>query len=115
MSTSYTIRLPSTVPASEVSEDFLQKMANRMAISFYKYGLASEAYPHKVDAIACLKERLAKYEETGNKEWLVDAANFAMLEFMLPRHPEAHFRSTDSDESPGRVRLDGKDPHSSNT
>jgi hypothetical protein len=26
-----------------------------------------------------------------------------MLEFMLPRHPRAHFRATDSGESPGRV------------
>jgi hypothetical protein len=30
-------------------------------------------------------------------------ANFAMIEFMHPRHPQAHYKATDSDGSPGRV------------
>jgi hypothetical protein len=54
-----------------------------------------------VDAIASLKKRLKKYEETGNTEWLVDIANFAMIEYMYPQHEQAHFRATDSHESPG--------------
>lgn len=28
-------------------------------------------------------------------------ANFAMIEYMHPSHPQAHFRATGSDESPG--------------
>lgn len=39
----------------------------------------------------------------------MDVANFAMIEFMLPRHPDAHYRPTDSHESPGRTRTDGRD------
>jgi hypothetical protein len=97
------ITLPPNVPASEFSQTFAQGMADRMAVSFCKYGKVADAYPHKVDAVESLKKRLARYEETGNTEWLMDVANFAMIEFMCPRHPEAHYRPTDSRESPGRV------------
>ncbi len=94
--------------ASEFSEEFVKGMRNRMTVSFHKYGPIKEAYPHKISAIKSLRERLEKYEETGNTEWLVDAANFAMIEFMLPSHPEAHFRGTDSHESPGRRDVRGR-------
>ena len=93
---------PDNVPLSEFSGEFVQGMADRMAVSFCKYGRVAEAYPSRVDAIASLRKRLERYEETGNTEWLMDVANFAMIEFMRPRHPKAHFRPTDSKESPGR-------------
>jgi hypothetical protein len=96
------IKTADGVPSSEVSREFLQGMADRMAVSYCKYGRVAEAYPKRVDAIASLKLRLEKYAQTGNTEWLMDVANFAMIEFMHPRHPEAHFRPTDSRESPGR-------------
>jgi hypothetical protein len=97
------IKLAVNVPASEFSERFTQGMADRMSVSFCKYGRVAEAYPARVDAIASLKARLEKYEQTGNTEWLMDVANFAMIEYMHPRHNRAHFRATDSKESPGRV------------
>ena len=92
-----------TVPSSEFSNEFVQKMKNAMEVSYYKYGTVSEAYPHKVDAVSSLMLRVAKYQETGNSEYLVDAANFAMIEFMLPSHKEAHYKAEDSDKSPGRI------------
>jgi hypothetical protein len=88
--------------ASEMNYTFLQGMADRMDVSFCRYGPVAEAYPHRVDAIASLKDRLDRYAKTGNTEWLMDVANFAMIEFMHPRHPDAHYRPTDSKESPGR-------------
>jgi hypothetical protein len=91
------------VPATEFSEQFVTGMRNRMAVSYYNYGSVSEAYPHKVDAISSLLVRLNRYADTGNTEWLIDAANFAMIEFMLPRHKDAHFQGTDDNASPGRV------------
>ncbi len=95
----------STLPPPEtVNEDFLKKMRNRMLMSYYKYGPAKEIYPNKIDSIASCQVRIRKYQETGNTEWLIDAANQLMLEFTYPSHPEAHFRATDSDESPGLVR-----------
>lgn len=97
------IKLPQGVPSTEFSARFTQGMADRMAVSYCKYGRVADAYPHRVDAIASLKARLLKYEQTGNTEWLMDVANFAMIEYMHPRHDKAHFRATDSKESPGRV------------
>ena len=97
------IPITSKVPESEFSNKFAEGMYNRMATSFFKYGKVKEAYPHKVDAIECLKVRLDNYQKTGNTEWLMDVANFAMIEYMHPKHPKAHFIATDSDDSPGRV------------
>ncbi len=96
------------LPTTEVSEEFLKYMRNRMLVSFYKYGPIKNAYPHRVSAMDTLYDRLKKYEATGNAEWLVDAANMAMIEFMLPAHPQAHFRATDSNESPGRLTKRGR-------
>ena len=86
-----------------VSIEFIQAMKDRMAVSEAKYGPIQDAYPYKVDAMESMEQRVRRYHETGNTEWLVDAANFLMIEFQLPRHPKAHFRATSSHESPGRV------------
>lgn len=102
-------------PRTEFSEQFLKGMLDRMGVSFYKYGKLSNAYPHDVDAIASLKKRLKKYEEDGNIEWLMDVANFAMIEFMRPRHENAHYNPQDSDTSPGRVDNRGKDSQAKNS
>lgn len=73
----------------------LQKKA--MVMSYYKYGKMTQN--HKVDnlmdAVANLEKRLEMYKETGNTEFLVDVANFAMIEFTYPQHPDAHFKGTD--------------------
>ena len=121
------------VPDSEFSIHFAQGMVDRMGVSFFKYGLVKEAYPEKLDAVGSAFMRILRYlgparfinatnaalaaipasegsphrREHGNTEYLMDAANFLMIEFMHPRHPDAHFRSTDSDESPGRMSTGG--------
>jgi hypothetical protein len=86
----------------DFSEDFAQKMRNRMATSQHKYGSVASNRT-TIDFVANIKARLAKYEADGNTEWLVDAANFAMMEYEIPLHPSAHFRPTTSAEAP---RLD---------
>lgn len=106
------ISISAPCPSSEFSEEFVQGMLNRMAVSYAKYGAVADAYPSRVDAIASLKARLDRYDRDGNTEWLMDVANFAMIEFMRPRHPEAHFRATDSRESPGRKWHDEVDASS---
>jgi hypothetical protein len=90
---------------SEVSEAFLQGMADRMSTSYHKYGRVADSMS---DHVASLEKRLERYREDGNTEWLMDAANFAMIEFMNPRHPRAHYRPTDSGESPGRILPSGR-------
>jgi len=101
----YTLRL--AAPETEFDAEFPQMMANRMAVSYLKYGPLADGYPDRVDAIASLHQRLDEYARTGNTEALVDAANYCMIEFMHPRHPAAYFAATDSDGSPGRTRVDG--------
>ena len=113
----YTSRGPLNDPrcAAEVSELFLDGMRARMAVSRYKYGLVADAYPEKVNAIATIALQLEKYAETGNAEFLMDAANYAMIEFMHPSHPHAFFAGTDSDQSPGRIeRCSGEAVHFEN-
>lgn len=109
--------LVSKVPLTEFSLFFVQGMANRMGVSFFKYGPVPEAYPDKVDAIATGKEKIKLYLEggvvkgkaiePGNVEYLIDAANYMMIEFMYPRNPNAFFKATDSDGSTGRTWVDG--------
>jgi len=86
------------VPPSEDSPKFHERMRQAMAVSFHKYGPVKEAYPHKVNAIASMEKRLRLYKETGNADYLVDVANFAMIEFMLPAHEKFHDNPTDGGE-----------------
>ncbi len=102
------IELRISGPESEISVPFLQGMVNRMVVSYFKFGKVIDAYPEKVDAQASLLQRLAKYNETGNTEFLIDVANFAMIEFMRPSRPDASFEPTDSGESPGRTTQAGE-------
>ena len=50
-----------------------------------------------------------KYNSTGNTEYLVDASNYLMFEFMYPQHPKAHFKATDSKDSAGIVGISVKE------
>jgi hypothetical protein len=47
------------------------------------------------DRLGSIRERLKLYKKTGNQEHLVDVANLALLEFVEPAHPRAHFESQD--------------------
>lgn len=91
--------------------DFLGYMRNRMDQSRGKYGELSFEKAKLTDQIRSMIARVKKYEQTGNTEWLVDAANFLMIEFLFPQHHEAHFRATSSSESPGVVLSDGQVAH----
>lgn len=88
----------------EYSEEFDKLRKNRVEVSYYKYGPAKDNFGsdlHLVDAIKSHNACLEKYKNTGNTEYLLDAANYLMFEYMYPQHPNAHFRATGSDESAG--------------
>lgn len=85
----------------DFSDEFVIKMKNAIETSHYKYGWASKTYPELAQAINCIEDRVAAYKKTHNKEYLVDIANFALLEYMYPMYADAHFTSTDSDKSVG--------------
>lgn len=75
---------------------------NRAEVSFYKYGTAKDNFGEKlVNALESHDMCIKKYRETGNTEYLCDAANYLMFEFMYPQIPGAYFKATDSGESAG--------------
>jgi hypothetical protein len=91
-----------TILKSEFSEKFVKGMKKRMEMSYFKYGPVETNYKNKlINGIESLKIILQKYEDTGNIEFLMDVANFAMIEWMFPQHEKAYFKATDSNESPG--------------
>lgn len=92
--------------SQEYSEEFDRLRRNRIEVGFYKYGPAKENFSTgNVNAIATMQRCLKKYQETGNTEYLLDASNYLMFEYIYPQHPKAHFKSTDSGESAGIVGL----------
>jgi hypothetical protein len=101
-----TVPILATAPETEYSVEFLQGMVNRMGVSYYKYGLVADAVGH-IDFLANIQRRVDEYVRTGNTEFLMDAGNFAMMEFMHPSVAGAHYRPTDSDEAPPRSTTDG--------
>lgn len=98
----------------DYSEEFDELRKNRIIMSHYKYGWMADSYPTGLaDAVNSLEKRLALYKETGNTEWLIDVANFAMIEYKYPQHSNTHFRATDSNESPGLSGISAKELMSS--
>lgn len=91
------------VMRTEISQFFLDGMISRMLVSHDKYGPVANAYPEKLDALSSARERINLYRKTGNTEYLMDAANFMMIEFMHPSKEDAFFQGTDDSGSPGRV------------
>jgi hypothetical protein len=88
--------------ATEYSKEFDKKRKDAMVMGHYKYGSVRENREAKAtDMVESMRIRIDKYVATGNTEFLCDIANFAMIEYMVPLHPNAHYRATDSGESPG--------------
>lgn len=85
---------------TEYSEQFDKLRKDRMVVSFYKYGPLHINYKESfIKSIESLEKRLQMYKDTGNTEFLCDIANFAMIEFMCPQHPSAHFKTLDDGKS----------------
>lgn len=85
---------------TEYSLDFDTKRKNRMMFSFHKYGPIAVNYKQNyIEAIKSLEKRLDMYKQTGNTEFLLDIANFAMIEYMYPQQPYAHFKVLGDEES----------------
>ena len=88
----------------EYSERFDELRKNRVKTSYYKYGSVKINFGEKlVEAIPTAEVCIEMYRQTGNTEYLCDAANYLMFEFMYPQKEGAFFRATDSNESAGIV------------
>lgn len=90
----------------------MQGMVNRMLVSYHKYGHVATAIENGVDCLESAQQRVNKYKADGNTEWLMDAANYLMMEYMHPSHEKAHFDA--ESRSPGRTLRSGRitDKHS---
>ena len=87
----------------EYSEEFDKLRKSRVEVSFYKYGAARDNFgAGRVDAIGSLELCLDKFKKTGNTEYLLDVANYAMFRYMYPL-PGEYFKATDSKDSAGTV------------
>lgn len=74
-----------------VDPDFFQKQINRLIIGHHQYG-ENDA---RQDYLFRARQALSDYTETGNTEFLIDAANYAMLEAHYPIHENAHYQAID--------------------
>lgn len=69
-------------------ERFHDLMRAAMLTSFHKYGYVKGANGQCVekvlekDMVAEMRYRIKRWEETGRTEYLIDIANYAMIEFM---------------------------------
>jgi hypothetical protein len=97
----------SRVPSGQGSSQFIQGMLDRITFGFIKYG-SVKSNAGKVDFIESMRLRVKKYKETSNTEFLIDAANFLMFEFMYPSEPGAFFQGTEAKDSPGLVSVFGE-------
>ena len=74
---------------------FVTGMQNRVLLAGFRYGRFADPEKSKYDFLKGMEKKLAAYKRTGNTEHLFDLANYAMLEWIWPSHPDAHFRAED--------------------
>lgn len=82
---------------SQWNEEFEKLRMNRMVLGYFRYGPILGNIKKYKNIESAIK-RLQKYQETGNGEYLVDAANLCMIEFTQENHTNFHFKSIDDGE-----------------
>lgn len=75
---------------------FDQLRNNRLMIGHLRYGACGVSRDASYDVVASMIHRLEEYRATGNLEHLVDVANLAEIEFIWPRHAQAHWVAQDT-------------------
>jgi hypothetical protein len=60
------------------------------------------------DYPASIKQRIDLYVQSGNLEYLVDAANCCMLEYEFGTHPNRHFHSEDDHDFHCKINTETK-------
>jgi len=83
---------------TEWSPEFEQLMRNRLLIGRFRYGRMDRVEQRNYDRIGSAIARLKRYQETGNLEFVVDAANLCLMEFEHSEHPDLHFDAIDDGE-----------------
>lgn len=98
--------LKNDILKTEYSSEADNERKKLVVQSYFKYGPAAKNFgDHMVEAINSCILCMNKYEETHNKEYILDAMNYLMFEYMYPEYSDAYFKHTDSNESAGVVGL----------
>lgn len=85
--------------------EFEQYMRNRLVMGAMRYETFEEKLKgNKYDCLGYVRRKLIEYENTGNLECLVDAANLLMIEFAAPHHPNPHFTPGDDTSHVGTFK-----------
>lgn len=78
--------------------------------SFYKYGSSKKNFGDKlVETLPTCELCIEKYKVSGNKEYLLDAMNYLMFEFMYSQKDGAFYKPTGSGESAGVIGMSYND------
>lgn len=82
---------------SEWDRDFERLMRNRLVMGAMRYEpMARKKQTRgKWNLRAAMRSKLENYERTGNREYLVDLANYCLIAFSCDDHPGGHFRALD--------------------
>lgn len=72
------------------SIQFFNSQINSLIQGGYRYGKGSREQKY----LTRLHIELQKYEDTGNKEHLINVANYCILESMYPEHENFHYDDT---------------------
>ena len=88
---------------TEWNNEFENLMRNRLILGAFRYGLLGRDSV-KFNVPDYIRVKLARYEETGNLESLVDIANLALVEFTLSDHPLKHFKALDDVKEHAKVK-----------
>lgn len=79
------------------NSNFERLMKNRLTMAYFRYApIRSQIGKSLYDNVGSIKRRLELYEQTKNREHLVDIANLAMVEFTV--NPDYPFESLDDAE-----------------
>jgi hypothetical protein len=86
--------------------EFERLMRNRLIMGAFRHGTFDSQVEDgsQFDSVESAKERLGLYQEGGNLERLVDAANLCLVEFTVGRHPKRHFEATDDGIHSKRIK-----------
>lgn len=84
--------------ATEWNQEFADRMHHALVMGALRgYGRMRDPYRLRHDWANIGINLLKRFQETGNKQLLVDAANMCVLEFTDGNHPLAHLDNENSD------------------
>jgi len=72
----------------------------RLTMGTYRYGTSDNH--SRYDYRARLDTKLEAYDQTGNQEFLIDALNYCVLEFMHPNRTDVYFKAEDDNNHSNR-------------